>query len=298
MALTTITTVIAAATATSPAGPYDLTDLATAKEELSVTSTTDDNFLSRAITQASEKILKYCDRVFAVEGIQDLIYPEQDPYPWQTPGGVRPLQLSRWPLVYSDAVPFTGDTHGNATIDGISDTTGLVAGMPVFGDGVPAGTTIGSVDANAGSVSLLPSSVALAAATGVSFTTGVQVIQTLAVGQTQELVAGTDYRVDAKNGQLVRLSSSSGGEMSWEAYPTQVRYAAGYATVPADLQEATLRLVTARYRAKGRDPMLISRNEAGLGEARYWVGTAPGQSGPFPPDIAAILDSYRVPVTA
>jgi hypothetical protein len=103
-----ITTVVKAATATAPAGPYDLTDLATVKDELKIptSDTASDNFLSRAVTQVSAEIGLYCARVFAVETIQDLFYLASA-YPWGggyaafahgAPRAVQPLQLSRWPL--------------------------------------------------------------------------------------------------------------------------------------------------------------------------------------------------------
>src|ERR1700756_1662640 len=71
-----ITTVLTPATATAPAGPYDLTDLATVKDELAIptSDTSKDGFLQRAITQVSAAVAQYCNRVFAVETIQDLFY--------------------------------------------------------------------------------------------------------------------------------------------------------------------------------------------------------------------------------
>jgi hypothetical protein len=83
----------------------------------------------------------------------------------------------------------------------------------------------------------------------------------------------------------------------WEAVPTQVQYQAGYAPIPADLVDATLRLVTARFKQRGRDPMLVEQTQAGaLGTQRYWVGTAPGQQGAFAPEISSLVEQYRVPV--
>lgn len=59
------------ATAVSPIGPYDLTDLATVKEELNIDGSDTDTMLQRWITAASARISKYCDRVFAVEGVTE-----------------------------------------------------------------------------------------------------------------------------------------------------------------------------------------------------------------------------------
>ena len=296
MAVEVITTVLIAATSTAPAGPYDLTDLATVHDELSLpTNETDsDAFLSRGITQASTVIANYCNRVFPVEAVQDQFFIQQDPFPWQVPGGVYPLQLSRWPLVNAIPVGFTGNTHGSITVDGIASTTGITAGSLVFAaDGsIPAGTTVATVAAN----SITLSNAATSSETGLSMNTGLQVIQTLSVGDTQTLVYGSDFTVDPKKGWLIRLNSWTGVSEKWEAEPVVVQYQGGYATIPTDLVDACLRLVTARYRGRGRDPMLVERTQPTLGAERYWVGPTPGQKGSLPPEVRDIVDYYRVPV--
>ncbi len=304
MAVSVISTVLIAATATPPAGAYDLTDLATVHDEFSVTAndTSNDPFFARAITQASTAIANYCNRVFSIESLQDVIYIQQDPFPWQVPGGVYPLQLSRWPLVNSTPVVFIGNTHGTTTVDGITSTAGLIAGALVFAsDGsIPAGTVINTVNSN----SIILSNAASTSESGLSMNTGLQVIQTLSVGDTQTLVYGQDFTIDAAHGWLIRLNEWTGVSQKWEAEPVTVQYQAGYAStpdsMPSDLQQAALRLVTARYRARGRDPFIVQRDQPGgqLGSERYWVGTMPGQVGVLPPDVVGLVDFYRVPVTA
>lgn len=115
-------------------------------------------------------------------------------------------------------------------------------------------------------------------------------------GQTT-LVANTDYTLDAARGWLIRLGLN-GQPICWYTVPTTVTYQAGYSTFPADLQEAALRLVTARFHQRGRDPTLRSQSQPGLGDQTYWVGNVPGTNGPFPDDILAVLNTYRVPVTS
>jgi hypothetical protein len=225
MAVETITSVLV------PAGSYDLTDLATAKDELSIPvgDTTQDAFLSRAISQASKVIANFCNRTFAVETLQDQCFIEQDAYPFQVPGGVDVLQLARWPLVNI---------------------------------------------------------------------TSLQVVQTLMVGVTRTLAVGTDFVIDAERGWLIRINPFTGTSTRWEAELVTVRYDAGYAPIPFDLVDACLRVVTARFKMRGRDPMLRSEGEPGLGQLNYWVGTMPGQDGSLAPEIAGLLDSYRTPVMA
>lgn len=234
-AVETITTVLVAATAVAPAGPYDLIDLATVKDELDIApdDSSQDGRLSRAISEESRAIAAYCNRVFVVETVQDLVYPERDAYPYQVPGGVAPLQLSRWPVA---PVP-----NGDVTSVVIAD---------------PPGTTT-------------------------------------------NLVEGQDFVVDAAKGWLIRLNHYTGYPTSWDPVMTTIVYPAGYAAIPSDLSGAALRMITARWKARGRDPLLMSRDQPGaLGNERYWVGGVPGVRGPFPQEIAAVLDLYRVPVTA
>lgn len=68
--------------------------------------------------------------------------------------------------------------------------------------------------------------------------------------------------------------------------------------VPPDLVDVTLRVITARHHARGRDPMLVSIDTDDVGTKRWWVGGTPGQSGPFTPEIAGMLDQYNMPVVA
>lgn len=300
MAVSIITTVLTAARAAPRGKPYDLTDIATVHDELNITIPNDvknDPFLLRAITQASTSIAKYCNRVFPVEALQDQIFIQQDPYPWQVPGGVYPLQLSRWPLVNSSVVAFTGNTHGTNVIDGIASTAGLTIGMLVFAaDGsIPQGTTIQTTPA-ANSITLTQA--ATSSEASLSLNTGVQVVQTLTIGQTQTLVYGTDFTIDPALGSLIRLDKFTGVGVKWEAIPTTVQYQAGYSTIPPDLIDACLRLVTSRFTARGRDPTLVQRDQPQLGTTRYWVGTAPGQTGAFAPEILGLIEPYRVPVSA
>jgi hypothetical protein len=292
-----ITTVLVPATANAPAGPYDLTDLATAKSELSLQTgdTSKDAFLSRAITQASIAIASYCDRVFQAELIQDQFFIDQYAYPWQIPGGLTALQLSRWPLTFPTPVVFTANGNASRILTGASTTAGLAVGMPVFAsDGsAPAATTIAGVT---------PSSVQLSGPTtskavGLQFTAGVQVVQTTSATTTQTLKYGTDFTVDAKKGWLIRLDSYTGQKMRWEALPTTVQYVGGYQTIPADLVDACLRLITLRYSSRGRDPTLMERTQGNMvGTERYWVGPVAGQKSSLPPEIALLVDHYRTPV--
>ncbi len=71
-----------------------------------------------------------------------------------------------------------------------------------------------------------------------------------------------------------------------------VLYDAGFAEIPADVQQAVLDLCTMESSARGRDPMLRATESPGLGRQEFWVGGVPGGS-LIPQDIASLLNPYR-----
>lgn len=301
MAIAIITTVLSpAAAGDDDAGPYDLTDLATVRDELSIADgdSTNDAWLERAISQASIAIKNFCKRVFQVEGVQDLVYIEQDAYPWQLPGGIFPLQLSRWPLLPSETVfEFLGDTSiGSAVVQNVTQIDTVLKGTPVSGAGIPAGAKIDSIDRAAGSITL--DQAATAGATQETLSAGFVVVQNVQPGEICVLVEDRDYRIDADKGWLIRINRFTGQAERWPAMPVTVQYSAGYATIPDDLVDAVLRQITGRFKAKGRDPMLKSQDQPGLGIQQYWIGSPPGAYGALAPEVVQMVEHYRVPSTA
>ena len=303
MGLQVETTVWAPAAPPSPnpnnAGAYDLTTLAVGKDELDIAAndTTKDVRLARYITAVSGAICSYCNHVFAIEGVTDLNFLDQDPYPYQTPAGVRPLQLSRWPLVGVQTLKTTADAGAGATVLPMASPpsaplAGQQSQQPVSGLNIAAGTLVGSVSGNDVALSA-PIAAEIPAGTPVTF--GLAVAQTLALGTLQALVLGTDYAIDPDRGQLSRLNPFTGVTVPWEALPTSVSYYAGYTSVPPDVEMACLRLVTMRYWEHGRDPSLREREQPTRGREVFWIG-GPPKSGSLPEEVAGLLDKYRVPV--
>jgi hypothetical protein len=92
--LTTVTTTVIA-----PAETYDLTTLATVKDELSITTNVSDATLKRYISSASAAAAQYCNRVFPVEAVSDTFLKIRDPRRGLFYGRIEPLQLSRWPVI-------------------------------------------------------------------------------------------------------------------------------------------------------------------------------------------------------
>ena len=213
-------------TVVTPPTSSDLTTLENVKAELSISGNSDDAWLGMAISQVSQAISNYCNRVFGLATYKDVFRLRRDGR------GLDPLVLNRFPLVAIASIV--------ETIDGVDQTP---------------------------------------------------------------LVEGTDYEVNASTSEIYRLDEN-GNPRNWFASLITIQYQAGWAlpndddpTMPADIEQAALKLLTARYRSKGRDPMLKAEGDPGVGQQQYWVGTASGQTGLFPDDVCGILDNYRVPTT-
>lgn len=291
-----VTTVTSPATAVPDSGgqPYDLVDMPTLKDDLGLkgSDTDSDNFLARAITQVSALIAHYCNRVFPVEGLTDLIYIDQDPYPYQTPGGLDPLPTSRWPI--AGLVYLASPTTQSTAVLLFPSTVGVAAGEPASHANLVPGTTVLSVVADV-SITLSAAPI-LPINAGDTVLFGLSVAQTLAKGQLQSLGPNVDYTVQPQVGQLLRLNPFTGVVTTWEAVPVTIAYSAGYATIPPDLVMACLREITHRYQARGRDPMLREIDQPGaLGRQTWWI-TGESKGGFMAQDILSILDRYRVPV--
>lgn len=294
------TQVLVAAQAASGYGnAYDLVDLPTAKAELGIDiiDTDKDDFVARAITQASRSIASYCKRTFQAETVLGTVYPPRDAYPWQVPGGTDPLQLARWPLQFIPPVslPAPAETDQGNVLP-FASTAGVAVGQPVAHAAVLPGATVTAVAPNV-SVTL-STNLTGPVKQGDSVGFGIAVWVTDPPGAPRLLAAGTDYQADAALGQLVRLSPYSAYPMPWDPVLTQVAYQGGYTAIPEDVQDAALRLITARYRARGRDPAMKSQDQPGLGHQQYWIGTMPGVRGAFTEEIRGLLGQYRVPTVA
>ena len=90
---------VAISSVITPADSYDLITLDEVKDDLNISSTADDAYLQRRITELSAVARQYMNRTLQVEAVRDQFWLQRDPYPWQLPGGAMPLQLSRWPVI-------------------------------------------------------------------------------------------------------------------------------------------------------------------------------------------------------
>jgi hypothetical protein len=286
-----------------PASTYDLTDLATARLELNFESpdTSADTFLALAITQASSRVSSYCDRIFQVETISDVILPKVDAYPSHRGGTGTVLQLSRWPVV--DIISVTQEAVGGTTvtlIEGTDFEVDRASGQLIrLGESGAVATrwpsdrftveyrcgyarsvyrVAGIIPAATAFTITVAHAAAFIADAGVVFATS-----GTALTPVDGAPAAGEYSVSAGIYTFNAVDASKG-----------VRISYSYAEIPADVVDAVLRLITARYKARGRDPLMRSQGEPNIGQTTWWVGT-PGISGSMPEEIAGILDNYRVP---
>lgn len=108
------------------------------------------------------------------------------------------------------------------------------------------------------------------------------------------LVEDVDFSIIPDKGQLLRLDAN-GYPRLWPIFPIVVVYVGGFTTIPVDVQDAAIRMVTRRYASKGRDPNLKQQNVPGVIEQQWWIATGE-EAGNMDPSITDILDNYRVPV--
>jgi hypothetical protein len=336
--VTVSTTLVPATVAFEGQQPYDLVALSSVKADLGITDPAFDTLFYGWISQASAAASNFCNRVFPVETVQDQIFPPRDYFPAPTViGGVKPLQLTRWPI--------TSTVSTAGTRPPVAPTLTAIAGGSLAAAKyfvrisyvTPAGETAASLEV---SLSLAantllqvasPPADSAAIATGwncyigtTSFGETLQNASPLAIGSsftlpTSGLIAGTalpkyllaienniplaegvDFITKADVGQLVRLDSN-GWPKRWPALITLVQYSAGYSltdTKFADAVDAVIRMVRNRWFSRSRDSRLRSENIPGAYEATWWFASGPGAAvGNLTPDIEALLEKYRVPIT-
>jgi len=287
-------------TVLSAAASHNLADVASARTELGIVApnAVTDAWLTQAIAQVSRAIEKHTRRVFVPEVVQETFEPAARDY--NRPQGTNALQLGRWPVASVVSVTLT--------LGGAAQT--LVEGTDFLVDA--ANGTLTRLDPTTGhGTNWIADRVAVTylAGYGASVTEAATVPTSpyqVTVSQSAEF--SCDIGVTYAGSPLVRVAANpaagqyavSAGVYTFAAadagHALTVTY--GTADVPADLQEICLRLVTARYKSRDRDPALVQRETPGVGVERWWVGQVPGQTGPFAPEIEYALDQYVAPVVA
>lgn len=152
-------------TVQTPAETYDLTTLDVIKGLLNINGTSQDAYLQSLISAASVAAAQYCNRVFPAETVLDEVWPAVDAYPYQVPGGVAPLQLSRWPLGTINSVVISTDPASIPTVltAGTDFRSDAVRGQLIRLDfsGYPCGWAPSYIGANyVGGFAAIPADVA------------------------------------------------------------------------------------------------------------------------------------------
>lgn len=293
--VTRITSVVLAAAS------YDLTDLETAKEELGIddADTSKDSWLTKAIAQVSTRIANYTSRVFPVERVSDTFYLKNADFNFNVSSAIAPVLLSRYPIIailsiteedidLVEGVDFTVD-YKSGELYRLSPDEKFTRAWhrePII---VEYDAGFGSKNTEARSIpGTGPFTITAAKASVFAFDEGVTLVSD---GSAFEAVASGpatgQYSVNNTTG-VYTFAAADAGKAILIAY--------SYNVPDAALEAISLRLITLRYKAKGRDPALMMHSEPQIGEDRWWVGTAPGQDGAFPPDIESELDDYKAPV--
>lgn len=113
---------------------------------------------------------------------------------------------------------------------------------------------------------------------------------------TDTLVAETDYRFDARTGEIFRLS---GGVQSFWDYSveTVAQFTCGWTLpggIPPGLESEVIEQVKFRYLSRARDPAIRSRTVQDVGSQTFSVagGDSISESGLLP-SLESALDPYR-----
>lgn len=302
MSMTPITTILGAA------ATYDLTNLAATKVELGLDGMNNkaDDWLQSRITEISRAIAKHVKRTLVPEFVQDYFPARQWRHTAKAREGHAGIQLNRWPVLGIASVVETLDA------DSSPSTRTLVEGVDFIAD--PDTGELLRISADTGRVTSWPArpiTVQYTAGYGVpvSVSATIPAVSPYTITPTADPALSCVQSVAYANGTAFTAVAASPARGQYVLASGVFTFAAAdegqaidlvYATidVPDDLVGITLRLITARYKAKDRDPALIQQDQPGLGTMRYWFGGVPGQEGQFPPDIAAALRDYREPQVA
>lgn len=300
--------------------PTDLTTLTNIKLELAITpdDTTNDAWLNLVIPQITGTISAFCNRIFANQVYLDFFRIRRPTGALSVEGGSDPLVLGQMPI---------------AAIADVFDLTGAAAIAPP-NIATPNPTTTLASAMNAGQATMaLSQPLGTAYPFDVLLDTGLNMevvtVTSLVSGSTYNVTRGaanttaaahkanvpatqavdpTLYEYEAESGFVTRLDTDGGGNFwprRWGTGEIVVIYTAGfmlqgkdnpndYPTLPPDIEEAALRLAVMRVKARGRDPMLRTQGQPGIGQQTYWIGTPPGQVGSLPPEIASLVEPYRI----
>ncbi len=259
-------------------GTYALTSLDNLKAWIGVSVATYDAVLEQSIDRSTSIVESYCDRRFMSRTFRE----------WVEPKGSDTLTVSHRPIVSVNTVSFGSAQAMSISSD--TSTTDVLATMGVDEDGLRLHKV--ASDGTTTTASLAFSTYATTSALVTQINSSVS-------GWTASLIAnayartlyrfagrgvlnasgiidyaddnGSDYRVDYDAGEThlshdVPFNSFKPSRFPRGFHPVFVEYEAGYATAPADLEQATIEIAADLYRDRLSDRTLASES---LGDYNY-----------------------------
>ena len=292
---------------TQPSASYALVDLATVKDELSLSSvdTSNDVSLTRAIMSVSALIANYCNppqAPFVVEARSDLFQFPRDVMAGIRSAGEDRVVLSRYPVLKIASVVQNLPDGTTQTLTAGTDylpdmAKGLVMRLDAAGrlkrwESLPLTVSYlagyGAIVSGEGHniPAMSPYTVKATNASTFALDQGVAFANGTALANVSSNPAAGQYTIDAAGNYGFAVADA--GKSIGLSY--------AFNQIPVDLVGHCLEMITARWKARGRDPALIQRETPGVGTERFWYGNAPGHIGPLPPRIQSALDnSYASP---
>lgn len=106
------------------------------------------------------------------------------------------------------------------------------------------------------------------------------VVEILSVSSNGDVLAPSEYRLDARTGRLKRLDAD-GRVLPWWGGSLTVEYRAGYVlptdsagasaiTLPDTVERAAIMLLATYLSVRGRDPTVKSETNEGVGSSSWW----------------------------
>jgi len=261
---------------------YALTTLSNLKNWIGITAVDDDVLLEDAIDRATAIIESHCDRKFKSRTF----------YEWCMPSGERTFTVENYPIqsidtvAYGSAIAFTvtSDTASTDVLATVENNGTNLRLRKIASDGTSTTDTIAlaSYLTTSALVSYINGSVSGWSAT---LTENAYSLSLYRFGGRGVIDAPcnfeyprdnvSEYRVDYSTGQIhiiadrfpgIRSDDASANRFPSGFYPVFVQYAAGYSTVPADLEQICIEIAADLYRERKQDKTITSES---LGDYNY-----------------------------
>jgi len=261
---------------------YALTTLSNLKNWIGITAVDDDVLLEDAIDRATAIIESHCDRKFKSRTF----------YEWCMPSGERTFTVENYPIqsidtvAYGSAISFTvtSDTASTDVLATVENNGTNLRLRKIASDGTSTTDTIAlaSYLTTSALVSYINGSVSGWSAT---LTENAYSLSLYRFGGRGVIDAPcnfeyprdnvSEYRVDYSTGQIhiiadrfpgIRSDDASANRFPSGFYPVFVQYAAGYSTVPADLEQICIEIAADLYRERKQDKTITSES---LGDYNY-----------------------------